>query len=359
MEVSRAVGFLYALFLVTSLFDPPPADLNTADSSCLASIPGLGPSRAAAIINYRKSVSTFLSVDELAFVPGIGQATIGSVAPFVTVSPVERESGTAHQLVRGEPQDTVLTVVFLDVGNGDAILLESRGQTLLIDGGPPGDPGMRAPVVQRLREAGVNRIDTVIFTHPHADHIGGFPDVLSTFGAGLLLDPGIDHPSPVYEHLLETALQEGCAYGVFEEGDSTSLGGGVTIEVVRLERNLTVNEASAVFLIKTGGFTMLVTGDIEEETIRRMTLQAFPVTVLKVPHHGSRSSLFPPWSRRVAPMIAVLCAGRDNPFGHPHPAVLDDWASTGAEVLRTDILGNIFLRTDGRSLSISHSREAF
>lgn len=353
------MGLLYALFLVTSLFDPPPADLNTADSSTLASIPGLGPSKAAAIINYRTTVSPFLSVDELAFVPGIGPTTAESVAPFVTAGPVERRPGTSHLLARGEPEDTVLTVVFLDVGNGDAVLLESRGQTLLIDGGPPGEPGMRAPVVQRLREAGVDSIGTIIFTHPHADHIGGLADVIGVFGAGNLLDPGIDHPSPVYEHLLETALQGGCSYGVFGEGSTFSLGGAVTIEAMRLERNLTVNEASAVFLVRTGNFTMLVTGDIEEETIRRMTLNAFPVTVLKVPHHGSRSSLFPPWSRKVAPMIAVFCAGRDNPFGHPHPAVIDDWASTGAEVLRTDILGNIFLRTDGRSLSISHSREAF
>lgn len=353
------MGLLYTLFLVTSLFDPPPADLNTADSACLASIPGLGPSRAAAIINYRADVSPFLSVEELAFVPGIGPGTLGNVASFVTVTPVATEVGTDHLLVQGEPGDTVLTVVFLDVGNGDAILLESGGQRLLIDGGPPGDPGMRAPVVQRLREAGVDRIDAVMFTHPHADHIGGLADVLLTFKAGLLLDPGIDHPSPVYEHLLETALQEGCACEIIEEGRTINLGRDVSIEVVRLERSLSVNEASAVFLVKTGNFSMLITGDIEEETIRRMTRQAFPVTVLKVPHHGSRSSLFPPWSRRVAPMIAVFCVGRDNPFGHPHPAVVADWASTGASVLRTDILGNIFLRTDGRSLSVNHSREAF
>jgi len=81
------VGLLYALFLVTSLFDPPPADLNTADSSSLASIPGLGPSKAGAIINYRETVSPFLTVGELAYVPGVGPSTIGNVAPFVTASP--------------------------------------------------------------------------------------------------------------------------------------------------------------------------------------------------------------------------------------------------------------------------------
>ncbi len=345
---------LYALFLVTSLFDPNPLDLNTANFRQLSALPGIGPARANAIIDYRDNISTFLNLGELVYVSGLGPGTVAAIEPYVTVVTAEPPRITGHYLEESAPVDTVLTVVFLDVGNGDAILLSSGGERILLDGGPPGEPGIRAPVVHRLLQAGVNSVDAVLFTHPHADHIGGIADVIALFQVRSLFDPGIDHATPVYEHLLETALEHGCAYGLLEQGDTIRLGEQVVITVTRLERSLSVNEASAVFLVELGNFSMLVTGDIEIETIRGMTRDATPVTVMKVPHHGSRTSLFPPWSRRASPMLAVFCVGRDNPFGHPHPAVVEDWASTGARVLRTDLLGNIFLHTDGKRLSVSY-----
>lgn len=352
-KVSRALYGLYALFLVTSLFDPDPVDLNSASFRQLSSIPGIGQSRAEAIINYRETVSPFLNLDELAFVPGIGSGVIAAVAPFVTVRAIETRPDSAHILPVSAPEDTLLTVVFLDVGNGDAILLCSGEERFIIDGGPPGEGGIRAPVILRLLQEGVTSIDAVLFTHPHADHIGGLADILRVFPVNRLYDPGIDHASPVYEHLLETALQMECEYAILEEGDRIGLGDRTMITVIRLERSRSVNEASAVFLVELEDFSMLITGDIEVETIRDMTSDAFPVTVMKVPHHGSRSSLFPPWSRRTAPMLAVFCVGRDNPYGHPHPAVVSDWESTGARILRTDQMGNIVLHTDGRRLSVT------
>ncbi len=347
---------VFALFIVTTLFDPPAVDLNSADLQTLMTIPGLGHARATAILDYRETVSTFRDLSELAYVPGIGPGIIEEIAPFVSVGAIDLPSAVTG-LVTGLPSDTALTVGFLDVGNGDAVLLASGEERILIDGGPPGDPGIRAPVIHRLIQSGVDSLSAVMFTHPHADHIGGLSDVIELYGPVLLCDPAIDHPSPVYEDLLQLAESAGCRYRVLSEGDTLHLGAEVLITVFHLEGGHSVNEASAVFLVETGEFSMLVTGDIEVETIMSLTSSASPVSVVKIPHHGSISSLFPPWSRRTAPLIAVLCVGRDNPFGHPHPAVVEDWESTGATVLRTDSLGNIFLHTDGRRLSINHSRE--
>ncbi len=265
---------LLAISFLSSLLDPVPVDINTADSFDLESIAGIGPATAEAIILYRETVSEFHSVDELVFVPGVGSATLEAVA----------------------------------------------------------------------------------FTHPHADHIGGIADAMEVFHCRRLIDPGIDHSSPVYENLLLYALDSGCAYEKAESGAVWNISDDVVLEVVWLRRGAcSANEASAVYLVTCGEFSMLLTGDIENETIMELTMGQGPVSVMKVPHHGSRSSLFPPWIRRASPGIAVFCCGRGNPFGHPHPDVVQAWQETGAEILRTDLNGNIFLVTDGESMTFTNT----
>lgn len=249
-------------------------------------------------------------------------------------------------------------IVFLDVGNGDAVVLKTAEQTWLIDGGPPGEGAMRAPVVQRLIECSIDTLSTVAFTHPHADHIGGCRDAMEAFSCTKLIDPGIDHASPVYEDLLGFALGSNCSYTVPEMGDCWDIGNGVRIEIVWLERGAcSPNEASAVYLVTCSGFSLLITGDIENESIMRMTLNQTPVTVMKVPHHGSRTSLFPAWIRRTDPQAAVFSCGRQNPFGHPNADVVRAWQETGAAILRTDLNGNIFLYTDGESFTFTLSMQ--
>jgi len=352
--VSRGMPVLLAISFLSSLLDPVPVDINTADSFALESIAGIGPATAEAIILYRETVSEFHSVDELVFVPGVGPATLEAIRSRLTAVPVEVDDPGVDPVILRTPEDTLLTVVFLDVGNGDAIVLTAGGNTWMVDCGPPGEGGLRAPVVQRLMEAGIDSLDAVAFTHPHADHIGGVTDAMEVFHCRRLIDPGIDHASPVYENLLMYALDSCCAYETADSGDVWNISGDVALEVVWLRREAcSANEASAVYMVTCGDFSMLLTGDIENETIMELTMGQGPVSVMKVPHHGSRSSLFPPWIRRASPGIAVFCCGRGNPFGHPHPDVVQAWAETGAEILRTDLNGNIFLVTDGESMTFT------
>ncbi|MCD4706600.1 MAG: helix-hairpin-helix domain-containing protein [Candidatus Sabulitectum sp.] len=317
---------------------------------------GIGSSTASAIVEYRETISPFDSVEELVFVSGIGPSTLEKLLPYIAVANLDVPLETSHFLLEGTPSDTLLTVIFLDIGNGDAIFLQAGESSWLIDAGPPGVGAVRAPVVQRLRECGIDSLSVVAFTHPHADHIGGCKDALEVFHCDMLIDPGINYASPVYEELLQYALDSGCGYSVLSGEDRWEISDEVSLEVVWLERGAgSPNEASAVYLVTCGKFTLLLTGDIENETIMRMTPSQTPVTVMKVPHHGSRSSLFPPWFRKAAPQFAVFCCGRNNPFGHPHRDVVDGWKSTGAGILRTDLQGNIFLCTDGESIKFSSS----
>lgn len=347
---------LLLIYAISTLLDPPPLDLNFASEEELCRLNGIGHSTASAIVEYRETISPFASVEELVFVSGVGHATLEKLLPYIVVINPDVSPVTSHFLQNGLLADTLLTVIFLDIGNGDAIVLQTGESTWLIDGGPPGVGAMRAPVVQRLRECGIDSLSVVAFTHPHADHIGGCRDALEVFHCGVLIDPGIDHASPVYEGLLQYVLDSGCGYYVLSGEDRWDISNEVSIEVVWLERGVgSPNEASAVYLVNCGEFSLLLTGDIENETILRMTPTQTPVTVMKVPHHGSRSSLFPPWFRKAAPQLAVFCCGRNNPFGHPHRNVVDAWKDTGAVILRTDVQGDIFLYTDGESINFSSS----
>lgn len=347
---------LLHIIAVSTLLDPGLLDLNSASEAELCRLNGIGQSTASAIVEYRETISPFASIEELLFVPGIGPATFESLIPYISALTSGVPNATSHFLSESTLSDTLLTVVFLDIGNGDAIVLQAGESTWLIDGGPPGMGATRAPVVQQLRECGIDSLSVVAFTHPHADHIGGCSDALEVFHCDVLIDPGIDYPSPIYEELLQYALDSDCGYSVLSGEDRWDLTEEVTLEVVWLERGAgSPNEASAVYLVTCGKFTLLLTGDIENETIMRMTPSQTPVTVMKVPHHGSRSSLFPPWFRKSAPQFAIFCCGRNNPFGHPHRDVIECWESTGAGILRTDRLGNIFLYTDGESINFNSS----
>jgi len=348
---------LLLLFIALStLLDPPPIDINSAFEEELCRLSGIGPVTAASIIEYRERVSPFFSVEELIHVPGIGPATLEAILPYVVAQGFTALPDTGHFLPVATPSDTLLSVVFLDTGNGDAVVLQAGRSTWLIDAGPPGNGALRAPVVQQLMECGIDTLSAVAFTHAHSDHTGGCIDALEVFDCDLLIDPGIDFPSPVYEDLLQYVFDSGCGYSVLRGDDRWELSEEVTLEVVWLERGAgSANESSAVYRVSCGNFSLLITGDIEVESMMNMTFSQGAVTVMKVPHHGSRSSLFFPWFRKAVPQFAVVCCGRQNPFGHPHRDVLEAWESLGSKILRTDTQGNIFLYTDGESITFNCS----
>jgi len=247
-----------------------------------------------------------------------------------------------------------LSVYFFDVGQGDSTLFICAGKTILIDAGEI-DMGDR--VVSDLRSRNVTRIDLLVATHPHSDHIGGMQKVLAAFPVGKVLDTGLPHPSSTYEHLLETIEQEHIPYQVAEQGQVIEVDPGLRVFVLsppeeRLGDDL--NDNSVVLRISYGTIDFLMTGDLDTAGEDALLRTGYPLDaeILKVGHHGSSSSTSPAFLERVHPETAIISVGADNPYGHPHAETMDRLERSGVTVFRTDLNGTILIRSDGMSYSV-------
>jgi competence protein ComEC len=240
-----------------------------------------------------------------------------------------------------------LEVTFLPVGHGDAILVSSAGRHLLVDGGgvPGGaDPGARI-VLPYLRERGVRRLDAVALSHPHPDHALGLITVLSEVPTDALWLPAGIGSGPLVRALVAAAgrapVEELTAGRVLQLGAST-------VRVLSPPRGVaelrSVNDRSLVLQVVSLGRSVLLPGDLE--AAGEAQLPATAATVVKVPHHGSRTSSTPDFVAGTHPALAVFSDGRHNRFGLPAPEVVDRWRATGAEVLRTDLDGAIRFEAD-------------
>ena len=241
-----------------------------------------------------------------------------------------------------------LTVRFIDVGQGDATLLTSPGgAAILVDGGP--DP---AVVATELVSLGVRRLDLMVATHPHADHIVGLPAVLARMPVGLLLEPGCTDDSPDHAELLEAAGAEGVPTRAPRAGELLWVG-DIRLQVLAPTAcwegtDSDPNNDSIVLLASIGRDTVLLTGDVEIPA-QEALLDAgvgLEADVLKVPHHGGATSV-PEFFAAVDAEIAVVSTGQPNPYGHPTPEALAWIRATGARIVRTDLAGDVVITFEG------------
>jgi competence protein ComEC len=265
-----------------------------------------------------------------------------------------------------------LQVTFLDVGHGDASFIRfPRGTTMLIDGGGSSqgdfDVGERvvAPFLWHTR---VRRIDYVVATHPHPDHAKGLAYIFKGFHVGQFWDNGAPLHSSWYGTLREQAGLGGLYRDVVADGLTGMTIDGVHLEVLhptlafqprgqsgpRTREDRGENNRSLVLKLVYGGVSFLFTGDIEQEAegFLLQTGRDVGATVLKAPHHGSRTSSSEAFVQGVKPRVAVFSVPRDSRFGHPYPAVVERYRLLDALVFRTDEHGAITIRTDGQSVRI-------
>jgi competence protein ComEC len=254
--------------------------------------------------------------------------------------------------------DGQLHVTALAIGQGDAILVEApSGAVALIDGGP--DPDLT------LRRLGANlpfhlrRIDLLVVSHPHQDHVAGLVDVLDRFRVRGVLEAAIPYPNPSYERLLADAGAGQVPVAIARTGMRIALDATTSLEVLYpgamdaaepLPEG-DINNGSIVLVLRHGAFSALLTGDAEAP-VETMLLERglVPrVDLLKVGHHGSHSSTTPSFLAAVDPALAMISAGVDNEYGHPAPETLATLGSAGGIlVLRTDLDGDVEVTTDGR-----------
>ena len=258
--------------------------------------------------------------------------------------------------------DGRLHLTALDIGQGDAILVESAsGSTMLVDGGP--DPELT------LRRLGANlpfwarRIDVLVLSHPHQDHVAGLVDVLDRFEVRLVIHAGIPFENSAFDTLLANARAGGTPVRTVRAGETFILDARTSFEVLYPSAadaaaplpEGDINNGSVVLLLRHGGFRALLTGDaeapVEAALLARDALT--PVDVLKVGHHGSTSSTTPSFLAALRPSTAVISSGEGNEYGHPAPETLATLATQPTlAVQRTDLDGDVEVETDGRSFRV-------
>ncbi len=243
-----------------------------------------------------------------------------------------------------------MSVHFIDVGQGDSILAESGGHYLLVDAG---ENDQAATVTGYLRSQGVTRLDYVIGTHPHSDHIGGLDAVISEFEVGKVILPPVEHTTRTFEDVLDAVTDKGLKLTKPVPGDSYTLGGATfTIIAPNGDYGDDLNNWSVGILLENGSSRFVMCGDAEAKAEADILKNGIDISadVLKLGHHGSRTSTSQEFLDRVNPATVVIQCGAGNSYGHPHKETMEKLKRDKIQVFRTDQDGTIIARSDGSSI---------
>ena len=244
-------------------------------------------------------------------------------------------------------RQTLLKVAFLDIGQGDSIYIEApNGNQVLIDGGP-GRQVLRA--LSSVMPWYDRSLDVVIATHPDADHIGGLPSVLERYQVAAVMDNGQPSNTGTYrawQSAVAAEIKDGAQYLRARRGERFNLGAGISLDILYPYDTPTgkdTNDGSIVARLTYGSQAFILTGDatikVEQQLLIAKTLLS--AQVLKAGHHGSKTSSSPAFIKAVSPIYAIISAGKNNRYGHPHQITLDNLKAAQAQILRTDEEGSI------------------
>jgi competence protein ComEC len=256
----------------------------------------------------------------------------------------------------------MLSVYFLNVGQGDGIYIRTPGgQDIVIDGGPD------ARIVAALGKVMPfwdTEIDVLLLTHPHADHVAGLVDILKRYKVDAVYYTGVNYSSGVYSEFLNLIKEKNIPLRAVIAGDHIPLFGAGEFDVLWPKESLDgrkvddLNNSSIVAKLVFGDIDFLFAGDAEEKVEKELLAggKSLDVDLLKLGHHGSKTASSQEFLKAITPEYAVISCGKNNDFGFPHLLVLRRLARLGVEIFRTDLNGTVVARTDGKTLKLEKAR---
>ena len=284
-----------------------------------------------------------------------GKLTFPAIIIFVLCV---QASGVWFNLGQGFQREG-LAVHFLDIGQGDATIIKSKsGSVILIDS------GKEFSLLQReLRQRGVRRIDLLILSHAHADHLGAIAELINVYPVDKVIEPGFPYDTRGYKEFKETLKKNGIERHIGRAGQRFKVG-DVLVKILwprpQMMRgtNSDVNNNSIVAKIEYKDFQLLMPGDIEEEAIETLTSGSVDLRaqVLKVSHQGSSNGTTTRFLNRIKPEYAVISVGRNNPYGHPHAVTIRRLKRFVSDLGRTDYDGDVYVGTDGSRIRFASDK---
>ena len=273
---------------------------------------------------------------------------VGCANPFV-----ESDDKTSVSTFSGD----TLRVNYIDVGQGDSIFIQlPNKETMLIDAGEAYEVDN---VINYLNNLGIKKIDYVVGTHPHTDHIGGLEEVINTFDVGTIYMPKVSSNSKTFEDLLTTISNKGLKVKTAKSGVVVFDEDNLKLEFIapNSDNYSNLNNYSAVLKLTYLDNTFLFMGDAETLSEDEITSDV-DADVIKVGHHGSDSSSSVEFVKKVSPEYAIIMVGESNSYNHPYQSIIDRYESVGAKVLRTDLDGNIVCDSDGVDVTCSGDKDS-
>lgn len=268
--------------------------------------------------------------------------------------PIESVEDVANKEQIIKNSEKLATIYYFDVDQADCTLIESGEDMILID---TGDIDTKETVLSYMESLNVSTIDYLILTHPHADHIGAAPEIISKYEIGEILMPAKTTNTKLFERTLDSIAEKNYEITIPEQGSNYEFdNGNFTIFTDQnIDWGSDINYCSLILKVEIGNTKFIFSGDADKEVEENVIEAGFDVSadVLKAGHHASRTASSDIYLEKVDPKYAVISCGTDNSYGHPHKEVIDKLNKNKIEYFRTDLSGTIIMETDGTNITVN------